>query len=70
MEVGYTNTESDLGDLIKIINETNLTKEQIRKSLIKHKLYEYMDFKKDSVSLNRISLLFKDGKLYQITRDW
>lgn len=70
MKDGYKNTENDLNSLTKIINETDLSKEQIQKSLTKHKLFEYMDFKSDTVSLDRITLLFKDNKLNKITKQW
>lgn len=67
---GYTHTENDLDNLIGIINKTNLTKEQIETELKKHKLYEYMDFKSDTISLNRVSLIFENNKLKQATKQW
>ena len=70
MKEGFADTENDLTNLTKIINETDLSKEQIRKSLIKHKLFEYMDFKSDTISLDRITLIFKDNKLNKITKQW
>ena len=70
MKEGYIDTENDLANLTKIINETDLTKEQVRKLLTKHKLFEYMDFKSDTVSLDRITLIFKDNKLNKITNQW
>ena len=70
MKDGYIDTENDFDNLTKIINETDLTKEQIRKSLSRHKLFEYMDFKNDTVALDRITLIFKDNKLNKITKQW
>jgi hypothetical protein len=67
---GYTHTENDLDNLIGIINKTNLTKEQIETELKKHKLYEYMDFKSDTISLDRVSLIFENNKLKQVTKQW
>lgn len=67
---GYTDTENDLDNLIEIINKTDLTKTQIEKELKDHRLYEYMDFKKDTISLDRISLIFDNNKLKSVTKQW
>lgn len=67
---GYTDTENDLDNIIEIINKTDLTKTQIEKELKAHKLYEDMDFKKDTISLDRVSLIFKDGKLFKVSKQW
>ena len=67
---GYTDTENDLENLIEIINKTDLTKTEIQKGLKDHRLYEYMDFKKDTISLDRISLIFDNNKLKTITKQW
>ena len=56
---GYTATENDLDNLIEIINKTDLTKAQIQMELKNHTLYEYMDFKKDTISLDRVYLYSK-----------
>jgi hypothetical protein len=65
---GYTATGNDLDNLIEIINKTDLTKIQIEKELKEHKLYEYMDFKTDTISLDRVSIIFKDNKLYKLSK--
>ena len=65
---GYSDTEEDLSSLTKIINETDLSKEQIRASLTGRKDFELLDFKSDSVSLNRITLSFKNNKLDKIKK--
>jgi hypothetical protein len=70
LKEGYQDTESDLNNLTKIINETDLTKEQISKTLNKNNLYEYIDFKSDTISLNRITLIFKNDKLYKVSKQW
>jgi hypothetical protein len=67
---GYTDTENDLDNLIEIINKTDLTKTQIQKELKDHRLYEYMDFKTDTISLDRVSIIFKDDKLFKVTKQW
>lgn len=67
---GYEDTENDLDNLIKLINETDLTKTQIEKQLKVHKLYQYMDFKTDTISLDRVNLIFKSDKLFKVTKQW
>jgi len=67
---GYTDTENDLEQLIEIINKTDLTKSQIEVELKDHKLYEFMDFKSDTVSLERVLLIFDNNKLKAIRRQW
>lgn len=59
----FTKSENDLEKLIELINKTDLTKNEIEKELKRHKLYEYMNFKTDTISLERIELIFKNNKL-------
>ena len=70
MKDGYSDTENDLDNLVKIINETDLTKRQVEKSLNGHKLFEYMNFQSDTISLDRVNLIFKDNRLKGITKQW
>lgn len=67
---GYTDTENDLDNLIEIINRTDLTKTQIQKELKDHRLYDYMDFKTDTISLDRVLLIFNNNKLKSVTKQW
>jgi predicted PurR-regulated permease PerM len=67
---GYTDTENDLNNLIEIINKTYLTKTQIQKELKDHRQYEYMDFKTDTISIDRLTLIFKSDKLFKVTKQW
>jgi hypothetical protein len=67
---GYTDTENDLDNLIEIINKTDLTKTQIQNELKDHRLYEYMDFKKDTISLDRVILIFENNKLKSVIKQW
>ena len=67
---GYIDTENDLDQLIKIINKTDLTKSQIERELKDHELYEFMDFKSDTVSLDRVLLIFDNDRLKRITKQW
>jgi hypothetical protein len=67
---GYADTENDLNTLTKIINETDLTKGQIKKSLKGHELFQYMNFKRDTISLDRVNLIFNDNRVAKITKQW
>jgi hypothetical protein len=67
---GYTDTENDLDQLIEIINKTDLTKKQIETELKDHRLFEYMDFKSDTISLDRVLLIFENEKLKNVTKQW
>lgn len=67
---GYTDTENDLDQLIEIIKKTDLTKSQIKNELKEHRLYEYMDFNSDTISLDRVLLIFENAKLKDVTKQW
>jgi uncharacterized membrane protein len=66
MKEGYTDTKSDLDQLVKIINDTDLSKDQIRMTLKNDDL----DFNADTVSLSRTDLIFKENKLKRIELTW
>lgn len=70
MKDGYTDTENDLNTLIQLINETDLSKKEVEMILKNHKLYEFMEFEKDTISLDRVLLYFKNGKLDQVGKQW
>ncbi|HYG38309.1 MAG TPA: hypothetical protein VD908_06815 [Cytophagales bacterium] len=67
---GYIDTENDLDQLIEIVNKTDLTKAQIENELKDHRLYEYMDFKSDTVQIDRILLIFNNDILRKVTKQW
>jgi hypothetical protein len=67
---GYTETENDLDQLIDIINKTDLTKKQIETQLKDHRFFEYMDFKSDTISLDRVLLIFENDKLKNVMKQW
>jgi hypothetical protein len=67
---GYENTENDLIQLIAIFNKTDLTKRQIENILKEHKFYDSLEFKKDTISLERVLLIFENSKLKKITKQW
>lgn len=64
----FTKTENDLNNLSKIINDTDLSKTEIKKVLRDHYLFEYMDFTSDTISLDKVSLIFKDDKLLKVSK--
>ena len=70
MQKGYSDTENDLEYLSKILNETDFSKEEIRKVLKDHNLYEFMDFSKDTIPLYRIELIFENGKFLKVSNQW
>jgi hypothetical protein len=67
---GYRDTENDLDQLIEIINKTDLTKKQIETELKDRNDFEFMDFKTDTISLNRVLLIFDNDRLEKITKQW
>lgn len=69
-EEGYRDTENDLDKLIEIINKTNLTKKQIETELKDRNVFEFMDFKTDTISLNRVLLIFDNDKLKSVMKQW
>ena len=66
----FTATENDLDNLIKIINTTDFSKAQIENGLKENRLYEFTDFKKDTVSLDRVFLIFENDKLKNVKKQW
>ncbi len=67
---GNSDTQNDLEQLIEIINKTDLSKEQIQRELKEHRLFEYMNFKLDTISLDRVILIFEKEKLKNVTKQW
>jgi len=70
MRDGYTNTENDLNSLIELITVANLTKSEIETKLKTHRFFEYMDFKQDTIPLERVNLIFKNDTLRRIEKQW
>lgn len=66
LKEGYGDTNSNLEQLVKIINETDLTKDHIKNTLKNDDL----DFNSDKVSLRRTDLIFKENKLKRIELTW
>ena len=70
MREGYTDTENDLETIIELTNTTDLTKQEIKIKLQNHRLYEFMDFKTDTIGLERILLIFENDRLEKIEKEW
>lgn len=70
MKEGYKGTESDLETIIQIIGQTDLTKPEIETLLKHHRLYEFMDFKKDTIGMERVTLIFENDSLKSIIKQW
>lgn len=67
---GYSDTQNDLEQLIEIINKTDLSKEQIQRELKEHRLFEYMNFKSDTFSIDIVILIFEKEKVKNVTKQW
>ena len=49
---------------------SKLDKNEIRVKLKKHKLNEFMDFKTDTIGLERVLLIFENDRLEKIEKEW
>jgi hypothetical protein len=63
---GFEGVENDLTVLVKIINGADFSKNEIQKSLAQQNLYELVDFESDTVTLNKVVLIFKNDKLLRV----
>jgi len=70
MKDGYTKTESDLHDISMILNQTNLSKNEIKRTLIQYHQLDSLGIASDTISLERINLIFRNNKLVGITKQW
>jgi hypothetical protein len=68
MRDSYEDTETDLNTLSKILNETTITKPQI-KSLLERS-NSYNEYSPDTVSLERVELIFDNDTLRKIRFQW
>ena len=64
----YTEKETELDNVILILNETDLSKTGIEKTLKKHKIGESANFKRDTVSFDELKLIFRNDKLFKVSR--
>lgn len=70
MKEGYSDTESDLETIIQIVGQTDQTKQEIENVLKDHRLYEYMDFRTDTIGIERVTLIFENDSLKSIEKQW
>jgi hypothetical protein len=70
MKEGYSDTESDLETIIQIVGQTDQTKQEIENVLKEHRLYEYMDFRTDTIGIERVTLIFENDSLKSIVKQW
>jgi len=70
MTEGYTSTENDLNTLIQIVNSNNLSKKEIVDELKAYRFYDSIDFKRDTIPLERVEFIFKNDTLQQIIKQW
>lgn len=70
MRQGYAGTEQDLQCLSKIISETDLSQSSIMSLLKKESCFENMSFEGDSIELNRVAIIFDQGKLVKVLKRW
>jgi hypothetical protein len=70
MKEAYSDTESDLETIIQIVGQTDQTKQEIENVLKDHRLYEYMDFRTDTIGIERVTLIFENDSLKSIEKQW
>jgi hypothetical protein len=68
MKEGYSDTEKDLKTVCSIINETDLSKSEIEKLI--EKASSVNEYSSDTISLERIHLLFSHDTLHRIEFQW
>ena len=66
----YSKTENDLDNIITIISATNLTKHSIKEALGKNDSAKIFDLTKDTIFLERTTLIFKHDTLRKISKNW
>ncbi len=68
LQDSYSEKETELENLMLIINETDLSKTGIEKTLKKHNVCKSVNFKSDTVSLDELKLIFRNDKLFKVSR--
>jgi hypothetical protein len=66
----YDETKDDLKQLMKIINETDLTEDKVTKLVTASKDERFVHFDGDRITSGRITMIFKDNRLNKIERNW
>lgn len=70
MKQGYENTENDLKTIIDIVNYKDFRKSSIEQGLKEHRFFDMMDFRMDTVPLERVELIFMNDTLKKIRKQW
>ncbi|RUT73365.1 hypothetical protein DLK05_13930 [Ancylomarina longa] len=70
MKQGYENTENDLNSIIDIVNNSDFSKNSIEQGLKGHRFFDMMDFKMDTLPLERVELIFRNDTLKTIRYQW
>ncbi len=70
MKEGYSDTVADLETLIEIIEQTDQTKAGIIEILKNHRLHSFMDFKKDTIAIERLIIIFENDTVKKIEKQW
>ena len=70
MKQGYENTENDLNTIIDIVNYDDFSKDSIKQLLKEYRFFDMMDFKMDTVPLERVELIFINDTLKNIRYQW
>jgi len=64
----YKDTKNDLNKIIDIVNNTDLTKTQIESELRNHNLYEFINFKSDTIALYKVLFIFEKDTLISVKK--
>lgn len=68
MKEGYGDTEQDLKTVISIINETDFSKTEIKKLI--ETSGDVKEYSLDTISLERVQLIFNQDTLLKIDFQW
>ena len=66
MSEGYSDTKKDLDRIVKIVNETGLTKNEVKNILSKD---ESVYFVGNTIRLQTVSLVFRNDKLHKVVKN-
>ncbi|MBL7850843.1 MAG: hypothetical protein JNN04_08080 [Cyclobacteriaceae bacterium] len=70
MKDEFDDTDDALDEVIAIINNTDLSRQQIQTELLKIKDLDYVDFEEDTVFLDKIYLVFEENRLKKVGEQW
>lgn len=67
---GYVATERDLDCLLELFNNGVRTRGRLEESLRDHRLRRWMDFGRDTITLERVVLILDRDTLRRIEKQW